>query len=65
MAQKTVIVTIDENGDSTIDLSGFAGKGCDRVMAEFAGQDCVKDERTKPEYHVQTKERPAAQRSRS
>jgi hypothetical protein len=65
MAQKTVIVTIDENGDSTIDLNGFAGKGCDRVLAEFAGRDRVKIERNKPEYHTEAKEAQTVQRNRS
>lgn len=65
MAHKTVTVTIDENGDSTIDLNGFAGRGCDQVLAEFAGRDRIKYERAEPEYHVQTKEQHATQRSRS
>jgi hypothetical protein len=65
MAQKTVIVTIDENGDSTIDLNGFAGKGCDRVLGEFAGRDSMKIERTKPEYHTESKDAQTAQRNRS
>jgi hypothetical protein len=33
---KKITVTIDEDGNSTVDLSGFHGKGCDKVLKDFA-----------------------------
>ena len=32
---KIVTITIDENGDQTVDLNGYQGKGCDAVAAAF------------------------------
>ena len=32
---KIITVTIDENGDTEIDLQGFHGRGCDAVMKGF------------------------------
>ena len=65
MTRKTVIVTIDENGDSTVDLNGFAGKGCDQVLKNFAGRDHLMVERAKPEYHIHGQEKQTVQTGRS
>ena len=51
MQEKTITITIDERGNSTIDLDGFAGKGCDKVSDDFRGGDIVKVERKKPAYY--------------
>ena len=32
MQEKTITVTIDERGNSTLDLEGFAGHGCERSL---------------------------------
>lgn len=53
---KTVTITIDETGESTIDLKGFHGQGCGKVFQDFAGHDEAKVTREKLEYHEQTKE---------
>ena len=37
MQQKTITVVIDQNGDSSLDLEGFAGQGCDKVLKDFQG----------------------------
>ena len=47
MSQKTITITIDESGNSSIDLDGFAGNGCSRVFEDFRGGDKVKTERKK------------------
>lgn len=36
---KKIEITIGPDGDSTIDLSNFKGKGCEKVFADFAGDD--------------------------
>ena len=33
---KIITVVIDEKGDSTVDLEGFAGKGCSAIVEAFA-----------------------------
>ena len=47
---KTVTITINTDGGSSIDLEGFHGKGCDKAMADFAGKDKPVKVTTKPEY---------------
>lgn len=47
MAQKTVTIVIDENGNSEIDLQGFADNSCSKVFEDFRGGDKVKAERKK------------------
>ena len=39
MHEKTITVTIDERGNSTLDLTGFAGKGCEKAFDAFRGGD--------------------------
>lgn len=53
MAQKTITIVIDENGNSEIDLEGFAGKGCSEVFEDFRGSDKVKTERKKTSFYNQ------------
>jgi hypothetical protein len=51
MQQKTITITIDEAGNSTIDLNGFAGLSCEKAFEDFRGGDSVKVERKKPAYY--------------
>jgi hypothetical protein len=52
MQEKTITIIIDEDGSSTLDLEGFAGRGCEKVFDDFRGGDMVKVERTKPAYYT-------------
>jgi hypothetical protein len=52
MQEKTITITIDERGSSTLDLEGFAGHGCEKVSDDFRGGDIVKAERKKPAYYT-------------
>ena len=54
MQQKMVTVLIDENGNSSIDLEGFGGHGCEKVLNDFRGQDRANFERRKPTYYAST-----------
>jgi hypothetical protein len=51
MQEKMITITIDERGNSTVDLNGFAGQGCEKVSDDFRGGDVVKVERKKPAYY--------------
>ncbi len=53
MQQKTITVLIDEKGNSSIDLEGFAGQGCDQVLKALQGNDRVKVERKKPAFFTE------------
>jgi hypothetical protein len=50
MQEKTITITIDERGNSTLDLDGFAVQGCEKVFDDFRGGDRVKVERKKSTY---------------
>jgi len=52
MQEKTIRITIDEQGNSTLDLDGFAGQSCEKVFDDFRGADKVKLERKKPAYYA-------------
>jgi len=52
MHEKTITITIDERGNSTPDLEGFAGQGCEKAFDDFRGGDMVKVERKKPVYYA-------------
>ena len=49
---KIITIEIDENGDQTVDLAGYKGKGCAAVQAVFerAIGKSIKAVR-KPEYN--------------
>ncbi len=53
MKEKTVIIEIDEQGNSSIDLVGFHGKGCGDVAMDFQAEDAVKTLRNKLEFYIQ------------
>ena len=52
MQEKTITITIDEQGNSTVDLNGFAGHSCEKASDDFRGGDMVKAERKKPAYYT-------------
>ena len=52
MGEKTIIVEIDEQGNSSIDLSGFHGRGCGDVAEALRGKDTLVVDHKKREYHV-------------
>lgn len=54
MQQKTITVLIDEAGNSSVDLEGFAGHGCEKVLKDFQGDDAAKTQRKKLVYYSQT-----------
>lgn len=56
MGEKTITVEIDEQGNSSIDLHGFHGKGCGDVAEALRGKDNLVVDRKKREYHVPTPE---------
>jgi len=51
MQQKTITVLIDEIGNSSVDLDGFAGHGCEKVLKDFQGDDGAKVQRKKPAFY--------------
>ena len=53
---KQITVVIDESGNSTVDLTGFAGGNCTKVMKDFQGEDQLLVEHKKPEYFRQARE---------
>ena len=52
MQEKTITITIDEQGHSTLDLDGFVGKVCEKAFEDFRGGDTVKLEQKKAAYYV-------------
>jgi hypothetical protein len=52
MGEKTITVEIDEQGNSSIDLNGFHGKGCGEVADALRGKDTLVVDRKKREFHV-------------
>jgi hypothetical protein len=54
MKEKMVIIEIDEQGNSSIDLEGFQGRGCTDVARDFQDSDIVKNVRNKPDFYMQT-----------
>jgi hypothetical protein len=52
MPEKTITVSIDELGASTLDLEGFIGRECEKAFEDFRGGDTVKLERKKRAYYA-------------
>lgn len=52
MTEKIVTVEIDEQGNSSIDLAGFQGKGCGDVGRALQGADAITKSQTKREFYV-------------
>lgn len=53
MSEKTITIEIDEQGNSTLDLEGFQGKGCSDVAKALQGTDHVTKSEKKREFHVE------------
>ena len=53
MKENTVVIEIDEQGHSSIDLEGFEGKGCGDVAKAFQSRDVVTKSHTKREFYVE------------
>ena len=53
MQEKLITVEIDENGNSSIDLEGFHGRGCGDVARDFRGGDSVTQSNKKREFYTQ------------
>lgn len=64
MQAKTITVVIDENGNSTIDLSGFQDNSCAKVADDFRGGDRVTKEQRKASYHRGTESQEQQQMGR-
>jgi hypothetical protein len=47
MKEKKIVIEIDEQGNCSMDLEGFQGKGCADVAKDFQGSDVVKNVRNK------------------
>ena len=54
MQEELITIEIDENGNSSLDLAGFHGKGCGDVAKDFRGGDSVTQSNKKREYYAQT-----------
>jgi len=53
MQQKIITVVIDQNGDSSVDLEGFGGQGCEKTLKDFRGTDGLKVQRRKADFYSQ------------
>ena len=51
MQEKVITITLDESGNSTLDLEGFTGHSCEKAFDDFRGEDLVKVERKKAAYY--------------
>jgi hypothetical protein len=56
MSEKIITIEIDDQGNSSLDLNGFQGKGCGDVAEAFRGADSLWVDRQKRDYHVFTAE---------
>jgi hypothetical protein len=54
MSEKTITIEIDEQGNSSLDLQGFQGKGCGDVAKALQGTDRVTKSEKKREFHVES-----------
>jgi hypothetical protein len=61
--EKTITVLIDEAGNSSVDLEGFAGQGCEKVLKDFQGDDHAKVRRRKASYFNSAAEQHGQQRT--
>ena len=53
MKEKKIVIEIDEQGNCSMDLEGFQGRGCADVAKDFQGSDVVKNVRNKQEFYIQ------------
>jgi len=55
MAQIVKIEVNDDNGEFSVDLTGFHGKGCDSIIAACAEIGAIKTHIHKTEFHEKEK----------
>jgi len=48
---KLITVEIDQEGNASVDLTGFHGTGCNKTLKDFTDGAKVRKATTKPEYH--------------
>ena len=48
---KLITVEIDQEGNASVDLKGFHGKGCDGALKDFTDGAKIRKTTTKAEYH--------------
>lgn len=56
MGERIITIEIDDQGNSSLDLNGFQGKGCGDIAEAFRGADSLVMDRQKRDYHVLTTE---------
>lgn len=56
MGERIITIEIDDQGNSSLDLNGFQGKGCGDIAEAFRGADSLVMDRQKRDYHVLTAE---------
>lgn len=61
MQQKTITVVIDQDGNTSVDLNGFAGQGCEKTLRDFQGPDRMVRQQRKAESYDQLRQ--SAERS--
>jgi len=57
VGEKIITIEIDDQGNSSLDLKGYQGKGCGDIAEAFRGADSLVVDRQKRDYHVLTTER--------
>ena len=62
--EKTVMIEIDELGNSSLDLQGFQGKGCSDVAKAFQGDDTVTKSQRKREFYIEATVKQAVRQKR-
>jgi hypothetical protein len=65
MAEKTIIIEIDEAGNSSLHLNGFQGKGCCDVAKLLNGSDRVIRSHNKREFNFVSQKQNSKLRQRS
>lgn len=56
MGEKIITIEIDDRRNSSLDLKGFQGKGCNDVAEAFRGADSLLVDRQRRDYYVLTAE---------
>lgn len=52
MGERIITIEIDDQGNSSLDLEGFQGKGCADVAEALRAADSFVVDRQKRDYHV-------------
>jgi hypothetical protein len=62
MPEKTINIEIDEDGNSSLDLNGFQGKGCGDIAKVLQSSDRVIRSDKKREFHLASQKTNSKQR---